>query len=96
MERLHERLEGEPFDLVAVSVDDTKEPVSKFAARFGLTFPILLDPEKTASLEYQTTRYPESFLLDGKGVVVERYIGPRTWDAPEYEKRIRELIAVLR
>jgi peroxiredoxin len=95
MERLYRRLEGQPFELLAVSVDDAGAPVADFVERYGLTFPVLLDPRKSAALAYQTTRYPESFLLDAEGVVVERYIGPRTWDAPEYERRIRQLLAVL-
>jgi cytochrome c biogenesis protein CcmG/thiol:disulfide interchange protein DsbE len=96
MERLYQRLEGEPFELVAVSVDAPGAPVGDFRTRYSLTFPILLDPGKSASLAYQTIRYPESFLVGADGVVVERYIGPRTWDAPEYERRIRQLTAVLR
>ena len=27
------------------------------------------------------------------GVVVERYVGPREWDAPAYVERIRRLLA---
>ncbi len=96
MERLYQRLEGEPFELVAVSVDTPDAPVDDFRTRYSLTFPILLDPAKSSSLAYQTTRFPESFLVGADGVVVERYIGPRTWDAPEYERRIRQLTAVLR
>lgn len=96
MERLYQRLEGEPFELLAVSVDAADAPVAEFRTRFGLSFPILLDPERTASRAYQTSRYPESFLVGADGVVVERYIGPRTWDAPEYEQRIRKLTTVLR
>ena len=27
------------------------------------------------------------------GVIVERYIGPKAWDAPAYVDRVRELLA---
>jgi hypothetical protein len=35
---------------------------------------------------------PESLLVDRDGRIVERYVGPREWDAVEYKERIRELI----
>jgi hypothetical protein len=38
---------------------------------------------------YQTYRYPETLLIGRDGVVVERYVGPREWDSPLYEARLR-------
>ena len=64
--------------------------------RYGLTFPILLDTRREVAGAYQTHHFPESFLIDAEGRVVERYIGPRDWDAPEYVARIRALLPVLR
>lgn len=96
MERLHRTLAGSGFELVAVSVDDVPDPVAAFRARYGLSFPILLDPERRVSGAYQTHHFPESFLIDAEGRVVERYIGPRDWDAPAYAERIRRLLPVLR
>jgi cytochrome c biogenesis protein CcmG/thiol:disulfide interchange protein DsbE len=92
MQRLHEKLGDAGFDLLAVSVDTSESDVRAFRDRLGLTFPILLDPEHASSARYQTFRYPESFLIDRKGVVVERYVGPRDWDEPLYLDHIRELL----
>jgi len=93
MQRLHDTLEGGDFALLAVSVDDERELVEAFRKRLGLGFPILLDPEQRVSELYQTFRYPETFLIDRDGEIVERYIGPREWDAPAYVERIRRLLA---
>jgi hypothetical protein len=41
---------------------------------------------------YQTYRYPETLLIGRDGIVVERYIGPREWDSPLYEARLRRLL----
>ena len=92
MQRLHEKLGDAGFDLLAVSVDSSEADVRAFRDRLGLTFPILLDPERKSSTQYQTYRYPESFLIDRNGVVVERYVGPRDWDEPLYVDRIRDLL----
>jgi peroxiredoxin len=92
METLYRELNGAGFDLIAISVDDDRAIVAAFRDELGLTFPILLDPEKNAATAYQTFRFPESFLIGQDGIVVERYIGPKEWAAPAYVSRIRRLL----
>ena len=92
MERLYEALPRDDFELVAVAIDDNKADVEAFQERYGLSFPIVLDLDQAVYAEYQTMGVPESLLLDREGRIVERYVGPREWDAPEYIERIRGLI----
>jgi peroxiredoxin len=92
MERLYRELRDEGFELLAISVDEGKEEVDRFRTRLGLSFPILLDPDKQAARAYQTFRFPESLLVDRDGVVLERYIGAKEWDAGAYVERIRRLL----
>jgi peroxiredoxin len=92
MERLHRRLAGEPFDLLAISVDDDEAAVRAFVERLGLTMPILLDPEKRSAAAYQAYRFPESVLIDANGSVAGRFIGPREWDSETYVESIRALL----
>ncbi len=92
MQRLYDKLRDEPFELLAISVDDDLEELRSFQKRLGVTFPILLDPSQAVTRQYQTTGFPESILVDRDGRVVERYIGPRDWDADVYESRIRHLL----
>lgn len=89
--RLHQALEGEPFELLAVSVDEDPGVVQAFRARLGLEFPILHDPDKEVARAYQVFKYPETLLVDGTGRVVTRFVGPREWDAEVYVDRIREV-----
>jgi peroxiredoxin len=93
MERLHAKLGGPDFELLAVSVDEGDDEVRAFRDRLGLGFTILRDPEKQAATAYQTYRFPESWLIGRDGNVVARYIGPRDWDGPTYLERLRKLIA---
>jgi peroxiredoxin len=93
MESLYRALQGDDFELLAVSVDAGDEEVEAFRQRLALGFPILRDPDRRVATRYQSLRFPESFLIGPDGVVAARFIGPREWDAPEYEARIRELLA---
>jgi len=92
MERLYRALRPEGFELLAISVDDATEPVRTFRDRLALTFPILMDSDQEVAKRYQTYRFPESLLVDRNGIVIERYIGPREWDAEAYVSRIQRLL----
>jgi len=92
MERLHRALSGGDFRLVAVSVDADPEPVLKFRERLGLGFTLLLDADQKVARSYHTFRFPETLLIGRDGVILERYVGPKEWDAPVYLDRIRRLL----
>ena len=92
MERLYRQLRAEGFELLAVSVDDDTALVEQFRERLDISFPIAMDSGQKAARLYQTTGFPESILIDRKGRVVERYIGPRDWDLGVYADRIRRLL----
>jgi len=93
MQRLYDALAPKGLVLLAVSVDTSKEDVAAFQKRLDLRFPILLDPTKRVASRYQANRFPETFLIDRRGLLVERYIGARDWDAPAYLDRIRRLLS---
>jgi cytochrome c biogenesis protein CcmG/thiol:disulfide interchange protein DsbE len=92
MQRLYDRLAPRGFELVAVSVDEDPAAVEAFRERLGLRFPIALDPESEIAKRYQTMGFPESLLIGPEGDVIERYVGPRDWDAPMYSERIARLL----
>jgi peroxiredoxin len=93
MERLYRRHHEAGFELLAISVGEDPETVRAFRDQLGLSFPILLDRDKTVSNAYQTYRFPESYLVDREGTVVERYVGPREWDHEAYVERVGRLLA---
>lgn len=103
MQRLYEVFEGEDFEIVAVSVDASLgRPdaagmiggnVAEFVQRFGLTFPILHDPDGRIQSIYRTTAVPESFLIGRDGVIYRKVTGPTEWDHEANVEFIRRLLA---
>jgi thiol-disulfide isomerase/thioredoxin len=93
MERLYQALPRDQFELVAVAIDDSESDVVAFQDEYRLSFPIVLDSDQRVYGAYQTMGVPESLLIDRQGRIIERYVGPREWDAPEYQARIREIVA---
>ncbi len=80
MEQLYRRLQGDSFVMLAVSQDeDPAISVRPFVEQLHLSFPILLDPDGKVPPNYGVTGYPETFVIDRSGSVIEHVIGPRDW-----------------
>jgi peroxiredoxin len=96
LQRLYQTLQPEGFEIVAISIDspDALPEVEAFRQEFGLTFPIPLDPQKRAYDAYRVAAVPETFLVDGSGQVLERFVGPQNWDDPRYVRAIRRALEV--
>lgn len=95
MQRLYQSLKGQPFEMLAVSIDTRgAQDVDPFVKKLNLTFPILYDTDKKVPSLYQTTAVPESFIIDKNGVVAKRIIGPLDWTNAQTEEYqlIRQLL----
>ena len=94
MQKLYDRMKGRDFELLAVSQDDDgKSAVEPFVKQMNLSFPVLLDPEHQVGDRYGVWGYPETFVIDRNGFVVDRVIGPRDWSSPNEVARIEALLA---
>jgi peroxiredoxin len=80
--KLHQELEGQGLEVVAVSVDDTLDIIKEFKQEHGLSFTILHDEGAKVSHQYQTFMYPESYVVDVEGILKWKVVGPRDWLAP--------------
>ena len=93
MEKLYQRFKGEKFEMLTVSIDqEGEEKVRPYLKKYGLTFPVLLDPSKEAANLYKTTGVPETFILDKAGVIVHKAIGPRDWSTPPVMQTFEAMI----
>ena len=94
MEKLYRELKGEPFEILAVSVDVTgAKAVAPFMAARKLSFPAFLDPEgATIAKPYGVTGVPESFIIDKQGIIAKVVIGPIDWADPTVVRFFRDLI----
>jgi peroxiredoxin len=93
MEKLYQALQGEGFEILAVSIDESGvQDVLPFMKKHKLSFPVLIDHKGTLKGLYQTTGVPESFIIDKDGILVEKVIGPRDWAVPEAIRFFRNLI----
>ena len=81
---LNQAMQGKAFQMLAVSVDEGgKDAVESFFRKGGVALPTLLDADGKVSRLYGTTGVPETFILDGKGVIVKKVMGPMDWSSSE-------------
>jgi cytochrome c biogenesis protein CcmG, thiol:disulfide interchange protein DsbE len=93
LERLHRRLAGTDFRVVAVSIDeDGDSVVAAFARELALSFEILHDETGAIKRDYQATGVPESWVINREGVIIKKVIGASEWDGPVNETLIRRLL----
>ena len=94
MQKLYDRLKDRGFVLLAVSQDETgPETVKSFVEQMKITFPVLVDPDGDVGRKFGVWGYPESFVVDREGRVVERVIGPRDWASATEVAQIEALLA---
>ena len=94
MERLSQRLKGQPFVILAINQQEDPEQVFVFTGQLdpSPTFPILFDRNSKVAKAWGVLGLPASFIVDQQGRVVYRAMGGREFDHPEIERAIRKLL----
>ncbi len=92
LNRLYEKYKSSGFVLLGVNVDDDVAKAAEVAAKLGVTFPVLLDTEKTVSKLYDLSTMPSTVLIDREGKVRYVHRGYLAGYEDNYEKQIRELL----
>ena len=93
MESLSQQYKDQGLVLLAVNVEeDGFQAVSSFLNKTPYSFPILLDTAADVQNLYQVYRFPESFLIDRNGILVDKIIGGRDWMSPPILAKINFLL----
>jgi peroxiredoxin len=92
LQRLGRHLAGEPFAILAVNYGESEARVADFAMRFGLDFPVLLDPNQDAPRAWRVRVLPASFIVDRGGRVRYRVIGEIDWMSGEAVDAVTRLV----
>jgi peroxiredoxin len=94
LEKLHRELKEHGFVLVAISIDTGgKKAVAPFWEKTGLTFPSLLDGSGEVATRYGVRSLPTSFLINPRGEIIGRILGPRDWHSEQARTVLRTLLS---
>ncbi|NWF35425.1 TlpA disulfide reductase family protein [Mariprofundus sp. KV] len=78
-------LPADKFLVVGLSVDNNLEDVKRFVDEEHVTFPMYWDEggSKIANRILKSFRFPETYILNAEGVIVEKVAGAFPWASPE-------------
>jgi cytochrome c biogenesis protein CcmG/thiol:disulfide interchange protein DsbE len=91
LEQFAEKMRGQGVVVVGVSVDDNRNALEEFIRRYGLTYAIGLDPDRSLAARFGTFQFPETYILDRHGRLAEKLIGAVDWDDPRIQSFVQEL-----
>lgn len=92
MQKLHQKLKGEQFAMVAINIKDSPSQVRTFFDAQNLTFTTLLDPDGITLGFFGVRALPTTLILDKSGQLVETIIGPRSWSSRTSLAKFKYLI----
>lgn len=82
MESLNEALPADDFVMLAINVEENgRSVVPEFLKKTPYNFPILYDDKGVVQKRYGVYKFPESFIVNKEGIVVQKVIGPLHWSS---------------
>ncbi|MBE9503194.1 MAG: TlpA family protein disulfide reductase [Proteobacteria bacterium] len=93
-ENLYQKMKGnEGFQLLTVVTNRGEDAtvVKTFMDKHGLHFPALVDTKKVVYSRYKLTGWPETFLIGKDGIILDKFVGPKEWDSPQFIDRLNKL-----
>ena len=79
LDQFAKEMAGSGVVVLGVSVDKDPKLYRNFLERTRVSFMTARDPEARISADYGTFKYPESYIIDAKGKVVQKIIGATNW-----------------
>jgi thiol-disulfide isomerase/thioredoxin len=92
LQQLHARLPDWSVTIIGIDIGEVDRRVQRFFAGQPVSFPILLDRDRSASKAWQVSILPTTFLLDGD--LVPRFVveADADWAQPEIKESLMRLI----
>ena len=69
--------------VLGVSLDEDQTAYENFLRSYEIAFPNFRDPSKKIALDYGTTMYPESYIINREGRLDRKIIGPQDWTSAD-------------
>ena len=81
--QLQQRFKDKGVTVLGVSVDADGSAYHRFLTDHKVDFLTVRDPDAKSSNLYGTFKFPETYIIDRKGIVRRKFIGPVDWGQPE-------------
>src|SRR5215217_6897697 len=86
LNRTWEQFRDSGVVVVGIDFEDATGDAREYVASTGATYPMVVDAKSTTALAYGLRGVPETYVIDPRGQIVDRVIGPV--DYPSLARRI--------
>ena len=83
MEKLHQQFKNTDFAMMTINLQESVSRVKEFFKEFKLTFTALMDTGGDVGVMFSINQIPTTYILDKKGRIIGKALGPREWDSPK-------------
>ena len=77
--------------ILAVSIDENPEAYRRFLVRHNVDMTTVRDPDQKAAQLFHTEGWPETYIIDRKGFIRRKVVGPQDWNSPEIRAYLKSL-----
>jgi len=93
MEKFYKMYNDRGVELLAVNVEpEGPEIMEEFEKDYPHSFPVVFDLEARVQNLYGVFKFPETFIIDKNGIIVEKVIGSIDWTDPEVLSYFEQLL----
>lgn len=80
------------LDIIAVSVDQDPATYKRFVSQHHVDFITVRNPSESVPTLFHTVQYPETYLIDRKGIIRYKFVSNQDWNDPEIRSMIKNLM----
>ncbi|HEX4274681.1 MAG TPA: TlpA disulfide reductase family protein [Bryobacteraceae bacterium] len=92
LDALQRELGPKGLVVLGVSVDKDQKAYQEFLDRFHVSYLTAIDPNQAINTKYGTLQFPESYLIDTNGKVVEKIVGEANWSSEQMVQHVQSLL----
>ena len=71
LEKQYQLFKGKEFEIIAINIAQSKFEVSNFSEQYSMTFPVVIDSNKSVMRRYNVDPLPTSIFINKEGKIVD-------------------------
>jgi cytochrome c biogenesis protein CcmG/thiol:disulfide interchange protein DsbE len=83
LNKLQKYIESRGGVVLGVSVDEDPAAYDKFLKDYSVVFPTFREPTRKVALDYGTSVFPDTYIIDRHGKIVRKFFSSQQWDSPD-------------
>jgi len=77
--------------VLAVSTDTDEAAYRRFLREHNINLLTVRDAQQSSNQLYGTVKFPESYVIDPRGIVRRKFVGPVDWTGPEILEYLKQV-----